>query len=88
MRDVKNLLKRVSFYHADKVKRNSFPFDCGLHTLGMQKGDNESDVEFVERFLVKYFNGCKNRGGKEYRKFYLTVEEGDNYSTVWGVKNK
>lgn len=80
------LLKRVSFITNKKVKRNAHLFDCGLHTLHLQKRPCESDVMFVERFMVDFFNGLKNRGGNKYKKFYLTVEDGDDYSTIWGIK--
>ena len=81
-----NLLKRATFSSNKKLRRNAEVFDAGLHTLHLKQEKNESDVEFVERFLVKYFNGCKNRGGDKYKKFFLTIEDKDDYSTVWGIR--
>ena len=82
---MKNTPSKLLFSNS-RIKRNMWLFDAGLHTLNMKMEENESDVEFVERFLVKFFNGCRNRGGKKY-KYYLMDHIPDNdYITVWGVK--
>jgi hypothetical protein len=82
----KFLLKRVSFATNKKVKRNAELFDAGLHTLHLDKKEGEQDMEFATRFLVEFLKGCKNRGGKKYKKYYLTVETGDDYCSVWAIK--
>lgn len=61
-------------------------FDAGLHTLHLKQKHKELDVEFVERFLMQYFKGCRNRGENKYKDFVMTHGKGENYMTVWGVK--
>lgn len=84
----KDLLKRVSFFGNTKVKRNTLVFDSGLHTLHLEKDKNESDVEFVTRFLLEYLDGCCSRSGN-HRKFIITSEKdsgGKKGLVTWGVK--
>lgn len=76
---------RIYFKKGDK-KRNMVLFDAGLHTQGMKPKEGEMDMEFVERFLVKFFEGCRNRGGRKYRYFLMDHRPGNDYITVWGVK--
>jgi hypothetical protein len=61
-------------------------FDAGLHTQHLKMEDGETDVDFVERFMINYFDGCRNRGGKKYRDFIITHKHGNDYITSWGVK--
>jgi hypothetical protein len=61
-------------------------FDAGLHTLNMKMKKDEWDVDFVQRFLLEFFEGCRNRGGKKYRHYMMDHNKGDTYITVWGVK--
>ena len=82
---MKNLPSRVSFSN-NRKKRNLWLFDAGLHTLHMEMKKGEQDMEFVERFLVEFFKGCRNRGGKKYRHFFMDHRKSDDYITVWGVK--
>ena len=84
---METLLKRVSFIGDKKVKRNTWLFDAGLHTLHIKPKKGEMDVRFVERFLVKFAKGCQNRAKpRKPKKFVFTVEEDDDYVTVWEVK--
>ena len=78
-------LPRKILYRTKK-KRNMYCFDAGLHTLGMKMKSGELDMDFVERFLVKFFKGCRNRGGKKYSDYFMWHGKGDNYITVWSVK--
>lgn len=76
---------KISFANNSK-KRNVWLFDAGLHTQNMKMKEGEMDMEFVQRFLVEFFKGCRNRGGKKYKYFFMDHEPGDNYITVRGVK--
>lgn len=87
MNNKRLLGKRVIFSSNRKHKRNMFVFDAGLHTLHLKQLKNEKDHEFVTRYLLEYFNGCKKRGGPKYKKFYLTDNEDDKYCLVWGIRN-
>jgi hypothetical protein len=70
-----------------RKKRNMCGFDIGLHTLHMKMKPGEWDHEFVQRFLIEYINGCKQRGGEKYKDFVLHHrKKDDNYITVWGIK--
>jgi hypothetical protein len=80
----KLLLKRVSFFNS-RVKRNTEVAEAGLFTQHMKMEKGEIDVDFVNRFLISILNGRK-RACPQYKKFVLTIEEGDNYITIWGVK--
>lgn len=73
-------------YTKTKKKRNVFIFDAGFHTLNMKPKKGELDCEFVTRFLVEYFNGCRKRGDKMYQDYFLWHDKKENYITCWGVK--
>ena len=73
-------------YTLTRKKRNMFVFDAGLHTLKMKMNAGEKDNEFVERFLVAYFNGCRKRGGNKYKDYLMWHDRGEDYIFVWGVK--
>lgn len=87
MKSIKNLPSRLS-YSNSKKKRNVFVFDAGIHTLNMEMLKGESDVEFVNRFLLKYFEGCRFRGKEMYQDYFLWNGDGDDYIHCWGVKKK
>jgi hypothetical protein len=61
-------------------------FDAGLHTQHLIMRPGEMDMDFVNRFLISYFNGCRNRGGKKYRDYLIRHKPDADYLTVWGVK--
>lgn len=61
-------------------------FDAGLHTQHSRMAPGETDVQFVQRFLVSYFNGCRQRGGKKYRHYVMDHQPDRDYVVVWGVK--
>lgn len=82
---MKNNPSKIS-YTNNRKKRNMWLFDAGLHTLNMKRKKKEWDMDFVERFLIKYFEGCRNRGGKKYKDFFMWHKPGRNYIDVLGVK--
>lgn len=82
---MKNYPSKVSYTNAKK-KRNLWLFDAGLHTQHMKMKDDESDNQFVQRFLISYFNGCRSRGGKKYRDYLLMHEPENNYISILGIK--
>ena len=82
---MKRAPNKISFRNNAK-SRNVWLFDAGLHTLHLKMKDGEADMEFVERFLIQFLDGCRSRGGKKYKYFFLDHESGDNYISVRGVK--
>lgn len=80
----KNSPVQVSF--SDRRKRNVWLFDAGLHTLKMEPKTGEWDAQFVKRFLLKFFKGCRNRGGKKYRDYMMMHRPGDDYISIFGIK--
>jgi hypothetical protein len=81
---MKNKPNKIS-YSNKRRNRNMWLFDAGLHTQHLKMNNGEMDVEFVNRFLIQYFNGCKNRGGKKYKDFFMWLGD-NNYISVWGIK--
>lgn len=77
---------RMLFSNNNQVKRNMWLFDAGLHTQHMKMKKGETDSEFVERFLIKFFEGCRNRGGEDWRYYVMDHRQEDKYITVWGVR--
>lgn len=74
-----NLPTKISFSGEDE--RNCLLFDAGLHTLSLRKGKNESDNEFVTRFLIQFLEGCKERD-PDAKGFFICLQDGANYLSV------
>ena len=81
----KNLPKRMSFYLNNKIKRNCECMDAGLFTQNLKPKTGELDMNFVTRYLISMFKGRKNCDPK-IRKIFMTLEEGDDYISIWSVK--
>jgi hypothetical protein len=82
---MKNIPCKMLFSNNPK-KRNMWLFDVGLHTLHMKMKPGEKDMEFVQRFLISYFDGCRERGGKQSKHYMMDHYPGSNYIRVWGIK--
>ena len=84
-KSMKNSPSKILFSN-NRRQRNMWLFDAGLHTQHMKMKKGEWDHEFVQRFLVRFFEGCRNRGGKQYRDYMMQHRKGDDYIIVWGIK--
>ena len=83
---MKTLPYKILYGKNRRKGRNLWLFDAGLHTLHMKPKDGEWDMDFVTRFLIKFLEGCRRRGGKQYKDYLIQHCPGDNYIAVWARK--
>ena len=81
-----NFPTKISF-NPNKANKNVVLFDAGLHTLGLRKSKDEKDNEFVTRFLIKFFEGRKDRD-PDAKGFFICHQDGATHVSVGKIMSK
>jgi len=78
--------KKLLFTLTKNQRPNINLIDVGVHTLKLSPTSTETDVDFFNFFIKKYYERLKEDYGSKYSDFYLTFH--DNHTIILGVLKK